>query len=142
MIDLRKITALALLCALAAAASAAGRGNALSSYTGSFEAGGQVSLRLSPGGGNVSHISIDGITAECRRGSATLDYNIDGGTPVLEDRSFAVRSRDGKAKAFVKGRFSSDYESVKGAARVHGKIFAGKPRCDSERQKFKGKVSR
>ncbi len=139
---IRKIAALAMLCALTAVSSATGVGDVPKSYTATFDRGGEVSFRLSPADDKVGHISIDGISAKCRLGSASLVFDISGTTPVLDDRSFAVRSRDGKAKAFVKGRFSSDYASVKGAARVHGKIFKGKPRCDSEKQKFKGQVSR
>jgi len=136
---MRRIAALALLFALAVAGSAAGTGDKPTTYTGAFQAGGQVSLRLSAARDEVDQIAIDGITAECRVGSATLIYEISGKTPVNDDRSFAVRSKDGKAKAFVKGKFSADYGTAKGAVRVHGKIFPGKPRCDSERQKFKAR---
>jgi len=132
--------ALGLLVALATAGSTAGAADRPTEFLGSFESGGEVSLRLS-GGANkaVDRISIHAIAANCHPGSATLDFNIHGDTPVLDDRSFAVRSEDGTGgKAFVKGRFSRKYKRVKGAVRVHGKFFDKAARCDSEKQRFHG----
>ena len=140
MRTIRGICALCLLVTLGAAGSAGATGDKPATFTGGFDSGGEVSFRLSGGSGDraVDQISITGIAAECRRGSATLDFEIFGETPVNEDRSFAVRSLDGTGgKAKVRGQFSRKFKRVKGSVRVHGKFFDDTARCDSGRQKFK-----
>jgi hypothetical protein len=129
------------LLALATASSAGGLEGKATKFQGSLPGGGNVSLRLGASANpNVSKISIKGIGAECRRGSATLDYAISGGTPLLADRSFVVRSLDGTGgKAKVKGRFSRKFKRVEGKVRVHGRFFDGKARCDSGKQKYVGR---
>ena len=128
----------AALVALAGAGFAvAGQGPR--TFDGDLKKGGVVSFRLSGHDGKaVDDISIDGIAADCRPGSATLDYVIFGDTPVNDDRTFAVRSEDGTGgKALVKGRFSRKFRRVEGVVRVYGKFFGDSTRCDTGKQKFK-----
>ncbi len=126
------------LVALGAAGPAMGGGGEPQAFKGSFTGAGEISFRLERASSRtVDRITITGISAECRSGSAELDYAIHGETSVLHDRTFAVRSEDGTGgKALVKGRFSRRFKRAKGTARVYGKFFDGSARCDSEKQKF------
>jgi hypothetical protein len=138
---------MSLFAALAATGVAAGGTSEPKLFTGSFEQGGTISLQLHRGNEKkVRYISIDRMSGRCEDGSgAQLSFSIEGGTPVLSDRSFAVRSKDGKGgKAIVRGRFSRGFKRVKGSARIYGRIHFtdGQTRkCDSGRQKYLGKVS-
>lgn len=141
----RGIAALTVLAALAAAGPAVGGDRA---YSANFENGGTISFELNQGNRpRVHDISIKGITATCEEGrNGYFIFDIYGWTPVLADRSFAVRSEseDGKAKAVVRGKFSRSFKRAEGTARVHGKLQdpeLGWVRCDSDKQKFVAKLS-
>jgi len=137
----RGIAAGMTLAVLAAAGPAVGGGTEPTVYAGPFEAGGKISFRLAHSNDpRVDQIKIEGITAQCRGGSGSLDFEIYGSTPVLADRSFAVRSEDGTGgRAVVKGRFSRQFKRAVGTARVFGRFRfpgAGSTRCNSEKQSF------
>ncbi len=137
----RGITPAITLLALATAGIALGEGpHKAQPYKASFEQGGTISFQRHGGRApTVDEIMIKDISVKCDPGSGYLDFEIYGDTPVLDDRSFAVRSRDrtgGKAK--VSGRFNRRYTWAKGAARVYGKFQSGNTTaaCDSGKQKF------
>lgn len=137
----RGITAAITLLALAMAGTAMAEGPLKTqAYKASFELGGSISFQRHGGRApTVDEIMIEDISVQCDPGSGYLDFEIYGDTPVLDDRSFTVRSKDrtgGKAK--VSGRFNRKYTAAKGTARVYGKFPAqdGSVRCDSGKQKF------
>jgi hypothetical protein len=111
-------------------------------FSGPIAGGGTLSLRLTDGArrDKVDRIKIEGIPAECRGGTATLDYRIFGSTPVDAEGAFAVKSQDSwKGNALVKGQFSPDLRLAEGTARVWGRFRfpkKGPARCDSEKQKY------
>jgi hypothetical protein len=136
----RGVAALTVLAALVAAVPAVG-GNGERRYAAEFEQGGSITFRLERGDNpRVRDIDIDRIYAACDGGkTAGLQFAIAGSTPVLADRSFAVRSKDGQGgKAVVRGRFSRNFRRAKGRARVYGKFLIGDTtfNCDSGKQRF------
>ncbi len=144
----RGIAALTVLAALAAACVAMAGNTEPKYFAGEFDSepgSGSISFQLDRGKKPKVHdIAIDRIYADCADGStAGLRYTIDGNTPVLDDRSFAVRSVDGEGgKAIVRGKFSRKFKSAKGTAHVYGKFdFNGTVRkCDSGKQSYVAKV--
>jgi hypothetical protein len=138
----RGIAALAVLAVLAAAGVAVAGQAAPKPYSAKFEDGGMISFQLERGNDKrVGNIYIDGMMGSCDDGeSGLLRFAIDGTTPVLPDRSFAVRSKDGEGgKAIVRGKFSRRFKTAKGSARIYGKIHftdGQTRRCDSGKQKY------
>ena len=131
------------LAALVAAGPAVG-GNGERSYAAEFEQGGSITFRLERGDNpRVRDIDIDRIYAACDGGAtAGLQFAVSGSTPVLPDRTFAVRSKDDyRGRAVVRGRFSRNFRRAKGRARVYGKFLIGgtKFSCDSGKQSFVAK---
>ena len=134
-----------LLAAFAAAGLAVGGNTAPTSFSAPFELGGTIGFelvekqRLS----KVREIELEGLAADCERRAAELTFSIYGATPVLADRSFAVRSETkGGSKAVVRGRFTRRFARAKGTARLHGrfKLQDGWSRCESGKQKFKAEI--
>ena len=137
----RGIAAGTLACAFATAGIALGVDGEQHTYTDTLETGGTVSMRLTDEGRpKVDQIKIEEISAVCSGGTGALDFRIYGRTPVLENRSFVVRSEDGTGgKALVRGRFSRTYKRVTGIVRVYGMFHFGQDgsaSCDSEKQIF------
>ena len=148
----RGITALCALAALAAASPALGGDPepstySSSTYSSSFGFGGTISFQREKANHNqrVHDIEINAIGADCEGRAGELNYTILGTTKVLDDRSFAVRSKDasGKGKAIVRGEFSRKFKRAKGSARVYGKFLFqdGWSKCESGKQKFVATVS-
>jgi hypothetical protein len=134
------VAALTALAALVAAGPALG-GNGERSYAAEFEQGGSIMFRLERGDDpRVRDIYIDGMAGQCEEGnSVLLGFSISGSTPVLSDRTFAVRSKDAyRGKAVVRGRFSRNFRRAKGRARVYGRFLIGDTtfNCDSGKQRF------
>ena len=113
------------------------------SYAGEFDRSGSISLELKRGADKkVQNVYIEGLMGSCDDGqSAMLRFEIDGGTRVLPDRSFAVRAKDEAdgGKAIVRGQFSRRFKEVQGTARIYGSIRfkdGERRRCDSGQQEY------
>ncbi|MDQ2675804.1 MAG: hypothetical protein M3Y34_03265 [Actinomycetota bacterium] len=142
----RGIAGLVALVALGAAGQAAAGNPAPASFSAPFESGGKISFELVRGQGErkVRAIEITDMAADCEGRAGEIDFTIFGSTPVLGDRSFAVRSEDATGgKAVVKGRFSRRFKRAAGIARLRGKfdVQDGRARCASGRQRFEAKAS-
>ena len=144
----RGIAAAAAAAGLAAVGAANAGPPAHTPFDASFERGGTISFELveKPTRKRVRAIEIHEMAATCEERAAKLDFIISGGTPVFDDRSFAVRSQDetGKGNAVVRGRFSRAFTRVRGSARLYGKFVLENDRskCNTRRQDFVAKVSR
>jgi hypothetical protein len=146
----RGFAALTTLAAFAAAGPVLGGDRVSTSFSAGFELGeppGTLEFVLvERKKRKVQDISVTDMAADCGGRYAKLDYQIFGNTKVLDNRSFAVRSEDGRgAKAVVRGHFSRKFKRARGTVRLHGKFDiddgAGRSRCESGKQKFKATVS-
>src|SRR5688572_30247536 len=133
-----------MLAALAAAGPALGGDPEPVQYSGELEDGGTISFERVQGtrSQKVRNIEIRDISARCEGDKARIDFTIFNKTPVLDNRRFAVFSRDsdGRGKAVLSGRFSRSFRRVKGTARVYGSYRLeggdGWIKCDSREQEF------
>jgi hypothetical protein len=146
----RGIAASCALAALAAAGPALGGDPVSKPFSATLELdgapGGTIEFVLDEGKKRKVHsISITAMVANCEDNRGELDFDIYGHTKVLDDRSFAVRSKDasGKGKAIVRGKFSRKFKRSTGSARVYGKFLFqdGWSKCESGKQKFVATVS-
>ena len=128
--------------ALMAAGVAVAGHSELKAFSAKFEQGGSISFQLDKREWKVRDIYIDRMHPDCDAKNARLSYRIRGSTPVLDDRSFAVRSKDGDGgEAVVRGRFSRRFKRAEGTARVYGTFLIGGSalECDSGKQKYVAK---
>jgi hypothetical protein len=138
----RGIAAMTLVAALVAAGPAVAEEATPTGFSAPFANGGTIAFelvekrRLS----KVREIELKDVAANCEGNAGQLSFSIYGATPVLADRSFAVRSEsEGGGKAVVRGRFSRRFTRAKGRARLHGRFEfqEGWSSCESGKQRFK-----
>ena len=130
-----------MLAALAAAGPVLGGDPEPVPYSGELEDGGTISFTVVNKNPKVRDIDIEDIYARCERSKALLSFFIFGKTPVLDNRRFAVFSRDpeGRGKAIVEGRFSKSFRRAKGTARLYGSYRLegeGWQKCETGKQEF------
>ena len=140
----RGIAVLAALAGPGTAGLAVGEDPPPLRFAASFESGGTIGFELAQRDGDrkVRAIQIIDMAADCEGRAGEIDFRIYGSTPVLGDRSFAVRSEDDSGgKALVRGKFSRRFGRAEGVARLRGRfnVQDGRARCTSGKQPFEAR---